>query len=100
MDLPIICTLTEPELRQRRREILDGVKTAAIRTTEFPNGYSYEFTTDSELLTMLARLVALEHKCCPFLSFRISLEAGAGTVILEVSGPSEAKPMIANFLGE
>jgi hypothetical protein len=58
MDLPIICTLSEPELQQRRREVLDVVKTAAIKTTELPNGYAYQFPPDSELITMLARLVA------------------------------------------
>jgi hypothetical protein len=99
MDWPIVCTLSEAELRLRREEILDGVKTAAISTTELSNGYAYEFPASAEIMMMLGRLVALEHECCRFLSFKISLEAGKTTAILEVTGRVEAKPVIANFLG-
>ena len=98
MDLPISSTLTEAELRQRRREILDRVKTAAIKTTELPVGYAYEFTPDAELLAMLGRLIALEHECCRFLTFKISLEAGKTSVILEITSSPDVKPVIANFL--
>jgi hypothetical protein len=41
----------------------------------------------------------LEHDCCKFLTFRIDLSAGQATAILEVTGPAEAKAMIADFLG-
>ena len=99
MDLPIICTLTDAELGQRRHEILDRVKTAAIKTTELPDGYAYEFTPDPELLAMLGSLIAFEHECCRFLTFKISLEAGKAVVILEVTSSPDAKPVIANFLG-
>jgi hypothetical protein len=99
MDLPIACTLSEAELQQRRREILDCVRAATLKTSELRNGYVYELPFGSDTLTMLARLVALEHGCCPFLTFRIALEAGAETVTLEVTGSSEAKPVIANFFG-
>lgn len=98
MELPIICTLSEAELRERRREILDFVKAAAITASELSNGYAYEFDCDHETLGMLARLIALEHQCCPFLTFRISLEAGKEVLLLEVTGPSVAKTVIAEFL--
>jgi len=64
MDLPITCTLSEV----------------------------YELPFGSDTLTMLARLVALEHGCCPFLTFRIALEAGAETVTLEVTGHPKQNP--------
>ncbi len=99
MDLPIICTLNEEQLRRRRREFLDHVKASAIRATELPDGYAYEFPPDAETLTMLARLVALEHDCCRFLTFKIVLAAGKSAAILEVSGPPTAKALIEDFLG-
>jgi hypothetical protein len=99
MDLPVICTLSEEQLQQRRRELLDDVKTAAISATELPDGYAYEFPPDPDTVTMLARLIALEHDCCPFLTFRISLVAGKAAAILEVTGPPKAKSVIADFLG-
>jgi hypothetical protein len=99
MDLPIACTLSEAELQQRRHEILDCVRAATLKTSELRNGYAYELPFGSDTLIMLARLVALEHGCCPFLTFRIALEAGAETVTLEVTASFKAKPVIANFFG-
>jgi len=99
MDLPIICTLSEEELRERRRDILDRVRASAIRTTELPTGYAYEFPAEPDVLAMLGRLIALEHDCCKFLTFRIDLAAGQATAILEVTGSPEAKAVIADFLG-
>ena len=89
MDLPIICTLNEAELKERRDEILDRVKAAIIKTTELPNGYAYEFPYDAETLIILARLVALEHECCRFLTFRISLEAGKEPVTVRIRAERE-----------
>ena len=99
MDLPILCTLSQTELQQRRRELLDRIKGSAIRATELNDGFAYEFPSDPELLAMLGRLIALEHECCRFLTFKISLKAGERRAILEVSGSPEAKPAIADFLG-
>jgi hypothetical protein len=47
----------------------------------------------------LAHLVTLEHQCCQFLTFKIIVGAGDGAVILEVTGPLQAKNTIAEFLG-
>jgi hypothetical protein len=100
MDLPIICTLSEAELRQRRDNILRDVRLATVKTTELPRGYAYEFVNGPEILATLARLIAAEHECCPFLTFRISAEAGQKSVTLEITGSSEeAKPVIADFFG-
>src|SRR5437867_2631993 len=99
MDLPVICTLSGAELQKRRREILNSFPTARIKTIELPNGYAYEFPFDSEITMKLAHLVCLEHECCRCLTFRISLEAGNGPLTLEITGPSEAKPVIAGFFG-
>jgi len=99
MDLPIICTLSEAELKERRHEILDRVKAAIVKTTELQNGYAYDFPADAEMLMILARLIALEHECCRFLTFRISLEAGKEAVTLEITSSPDAKPVIANFFG-
>ena len=99
MDLPVICTLSDAELQKRRREILNSFQIATINTRELPDGYRYEFPFGSETMVTLARLIALEHECCRFLSFRISLKAGDEPLILEIIGPPEAKPVIADFFG-
>ena len=99
MDLPIECSLTESELRERRTTILASMQNHVIDTTSLPDGYRYELKTDADTLPKLAELVSIEHECCRFLTFKIVVEAGSSRVRLEVTGPPEAKQMIADFFG-
>lgn len=99
MELPIACNLTEAEMRERRQTMLDLVRGAALNVTSLPLGYAYRFEPTSEVLAHLSRLVDLERQCCQFLTFRIVVEAGNQPICLEVTGPPEAKAIIADFFG-
>ncbi len=99
MNLPVACTLTEAEMRERRQTILDSVRRAALNVKSLPLGYAYGFEPTSEVLAHLSCLVDLERQCCPFLTFRIVVEAGNQPICLEVTGPLEAKTVIADFFG-
>src|SRR5688500_4543060 len=99
MDLPILCTLTESELRERRQTVLDTVREAAIDVVPVPEGYAYRFSARSEVLSHLSRLVDLERQCCRFLTFKIVVEAGEQPIRLEITGPPEARPMIEELFG-
>lgn len=99
MELPIACTLTEQEMRERRQTMLDFVRRAALDVTSLPLGYACRFEATSDVLAHLSRLVDLERQCCPFLTFRIVVEAGNHPICLEVTGPPEARAIIADFLG-
>lgn len=99
MDLPIACSLTESELRERRRTILMSMQADVVATIALPNGYRYEFEAKPDILSKLAELVSLEHACCRFLTFKIIVESGDTPVRLEVTGPPQTKDMIANFFG-
>jgi hypothetical protein len=98
VNLPIACTLTEAELRERRRSILGSMRDAAMQVAPMPDGYSYEFRATSEVLAQLSHLVDLERQCCPFLTFKIVV-APQRPIRLEVTGPPEAKETIADFFG-
>jgi len=99
MELPIICTLTEAELRDRRRTVLDSIRGEVIDVAELSDGYVYSFQRDPETLMRLSRLIELEGQCCKFLVFKIVAEPGNGRVRLEITGSPDAKPVIADFLG-
>jgi hypothetical protein len=99
MDLPVACTLADAELRERRATILDSVRHAVVDITSLPDGYLYRFDSTSEILSHLARLVDLERQCCAFLTFRIIVAAGRKPICLEITGPPEAKRVIADFFG-
>jgi hypothetical protein len=61
--------------------------------------YAYRFQPTSDVPAQLVRLVDLECQRCPFLTFRIIIEAGNQPFHLEVTGPPEAKAAIADFFG-
>ncbi|MGH9353811.1 MAG: hypothetical protein ACRD2G_16890 [Terriglobia bacterium] len=86
-------------MRERRRTILDTVRRAVLNVTSLPLGYAYRFEPSSEVLALLGRLVDLERQCCPFLTFRIVVEAGHQPICLEITATAEAKQVIANFFG-
>ena len=99
MDLPIVCTLTEEELRKRREMFLDSLREAACDITAIPDGFSYGFKASPEVMTQLGCLVELERQCCRFLTFRIIEESRDHSVRLEITGPPEAKLVIADLFG-
>jgi hypothetical protein len=98
MDLPIACTLTESELRERRRTVLDFIRRSAVEVGRIPGGYFCRFAPSSEVLTELGRLVDQERQCCPFLAFKIVVEAGHKPICLEITGPPQAEPFIADLV--
>ncbi|HSZ60609.1 MAG TPA: hypothetical protein VK828_02355 [Terriglobales bacterium] len=96
---PIACTLNDAEMRERRRTVLDAFRSAAVDVTSLPLGYAYHFAPTSAMLMQIVSLVDLERLCCPFLTFTIIVAADNQGLCLEVTGPPEAKPVIADFFG-
>ncbi len=78
--LPVACSLTEPELRERRSTVLQEVRQAVLEVVEVENGYAYRFPSDDVWLGELVNLVRLERQCCPFLAFKISVEPNGGAI--------------------
>jgi hypothetical protein len=98
MELPIVCTLTESELRERRRTVLKSIRDACIGVAPIPEGYSYHFRPTSEVLSQLFNVVDLERQCCAFLTFKIVVEPQR-PICLEISGPPKALEMIRDLFG-
>jgi hypothetical protein len=99
MEIPMICTLTEAELSDRRRTVLDSIRDEVIDVAELPNGYMYRFQQDPETLMRLSRLIELERQCCRFLTFEIIAEPIDEPVRLKITGPPGARVLIADFFG-
>jgi hypothetical protein len=94
MSLPIACSLTDSELQQRRRDVVQRVRTAVAEIRELEDGFAYRFSLDSDRLLELARLIELERRCCPFLRFRVMVEPGDSSACLEMSGPEGTKEFL------
>jgi hypothetical protein len=76
---------------------MDAFGRMQVSVTELPDGYAYTFAATSDALAKMTQLVDMERKCCPFLTFKIVVEAAAAAMRLEVTGPMEAKRVIADY---
>jgi hypothetical protein len=95
MDLPIVCTLTDQQLRERRLNVFEPLRDRSVQSEELIDGYAFTFQPQDGLLLQLSQLVELESECCRFLTFKIV--ADSQTIRLEVTGPQAAKRMIADL---
>lgn len=93
-DLPVACSLIPAELPDRRRNVLSKVRGAVTDIKELEHGFIYQFPSDGGLILELANLIQLEHRCCPFLTFRLTVEPGEGSVSLELTGPEGTKEFL------
>jgi hypothetical protein len=98
-DLPIACSLTNTELQERRATVLQQVRSAVVEVRELENGYAYSFPAAGDWLGKLAGLIDLERQCCPFLRFRLTIEADGGPLCLEMTGPAGTKEFLLDTLG-
>ena len=62
---------------------------------EVDHGFIYRFPSDGAWIRELANLVELEHQCCPFLKFTITVEPGDGPIWLEMTGPEGTKAFLS-----
>ena len=95
VSLPVACSLMDSELQERRRDVLQKVRSAVAEVKEVDYGFLYRFPSDGTWIGELANLVELEHKCCPFLKFNITVEPGDGPIWLEMTGPRGTKEFLA-----
>ena len=94
VELPIACSLTDRELQERRQNVLAKIAESLIDFEELPDGFRYRFPAEDAVLQNLMRVINLEQKCCPFLSFKLNLEAGKDFASLDLTGGQDAKEAI------
>ena len=95
VSLPVACSLMDSELQERRRNVLQRVISMVSEVKEVDHGFIYRFPSDGVWIRELANLVELEHQCCPFLKFTITVEPGDGPVWLEMTGPEGTKAFLS-----
>jgi hypothetical protein len=83
--LPLACSLSEPDLAKRRRELAENVSGGVLKVDELEDGYAFVFPGSAEWAARLVELVKRGAHLLPFLRIRASLPARPGT------GPAEDK---------
>jgi hypothetical protein len=95
MDQPIACTLTPGQYRDRTGE-LAALAARALRSREQTSGGERLIFTDSQDTEReLRAVIAAESSCCTFL--RMDLQRAEGRLVLDIAGPQDARPIIAEL---
>lgn len=91
--ISLSCSLTFPQLRERKQTVIASLKEKVLSRKELSNGYTYQFKGTDEILDELLTFIKTERQCCSFFDFELSLNR-KGLVWLELSGPDGAKDFI------
>jgi hypothetical protein len=97
-DVPIACTLSPDDLRERREGLLADLLRRADHRELTAEGLRVRFPAESEVLAAIVRIVDAERQCCRFLRFGITVEPDGGPISLELSGPDGTREFIASLL--
>ena len=92
--LPIACTLTDAELRERAPKV-STVFDRVTRVRELPDGYAFAFPPADAGVRDLLDLVLAERACCAFLSFDVVFPAPHDAVWLHLRGGEEVKEFVS-----
>jgi hypothetical protein len=90
-EIPIACSLTDKELGERRKNVLQKTARSLTSVEELENGFSYQFPAEDSVLQDLITVVNLERKCCAFLNFNLVVKADSEIVSLELTGDDGTK---------
>lgn len=93
-DLPVACSLSDAELRQREQKLLAQFRAVVTAIEELPEGYAFTLPGDERSIALAAELIAAERECCLFLTFELLARPNQGPVILRVTGLDGAKEFV------
>lgn len=92
---PIACTLQPDELADRRTELAEIGREALRSRRPIPGGERLSFAPGTRTEARVRAAVAAEAVCCAFL--RMDLHLGPDALLLDVTGPDEAQPLIGEM---
>jgi len=98
---PVACDLGAlgADERDRERELLARFRGSARAARRESDRVRYELPADAATLAAVGELLAYERRCCPFLAFRLTVDATDGAV-LEVSGDETALDLVLAEFGD
>jgi hypothetical protein len=94
-EAPIACTLEAGELGDRMELIATLTADALVDQQPIAGGVRSRFRAAAGIEQRLRDLIDAESRCCRFLQFELTRDAGAWT--LDITGPRAAEPVIASF---
>lgn len=98
MPLPIACTLTPEQLKDRRSGLLPGLLAKADGHLPIEGGWRFRFTPQPGTLAAIAQVIDAERQCCQFLRFDLTVEPGGAPFWLQVTGPAGTREFLQDLL--
>ena len=95
IDVPIPCTLTPGQYRDRTGELAALAARALRRREQTAAGERLVFTDTPQIERELRGVIAAEAGCCAFL--RMELTHRADGLVLDIAGAEDARPIIAEL---
>ena len=93
-DVPIVCQLPEPELREREQVLQQEVFSGVEEIRELADGYALRFPGEVRWLDTLTEFIRFERACCPFFHFELHAEPQPGPLWLQLRGPEGVKEFV------
>ena len=97
--LPVACSLTPEEMRDRQASLIPALLGRAVAIDPSGEGYVLRFNSDAASLHSIAEMIAAESRCCPFLQFDLCVPPAQGNVTLTVSGPKGTRAFLDALFG-
>ena len=90
--LPIACTLSSTDLRERGKELRALGRDALLDATEADGRAVLRFRPDPSVRRRVDSVVAAESECCAFLEFEVAHEDES--TVLTISAPNGGAEMV------
>lgn len=98
-ELPIVCTLTEKQLSERREGLLASLFRSARERSLEEDRLELVFPDSPEILSLLFEVLRAERRCCRFLTFELVAEPDLGPLRLTLSGPPGTGELLRALMG-
>ncbi len=99
-DIAIACDLNAltPDQRVRHAALAEELFASTQETRVLADGYALRLANHPDTWLKAAEFVSFERLCCPFINFRLELEAGSGDLWLSLTGREGVKEFLAQEL--
>jgi hypothetical protein len=95
MKQPIACTLSPGQHQDRTGELAALAARALRSRDQTADGERLTFADSADTERELRAVIAAESSCCAFL--RMSLKRADDGLVLDIAGPHDARPIIAEL---
>lgn len=96
---PLACDRLALDADARKRhfnELGPAMRSMRKAARELPDGYEFQFPSDTKAIAMVAEWAAGERLCCPFLQIELRIEPEHGPFWLRLTGREGVKQFIAS----